>query len=86
MLQTTDFGRLACKGRPVVARSVLAAVPMTGVVNRILPVLDGGGERTVAAVAGAFSSEPFRFGQPTLHGVRITNRWSGPGQHALLGR
>jgi len=59
---------------------------MMGVVNRNLPVLDGGGERTVAAVAGAFSSEPFRFGQPTLDGVRITNRWSGPGQRALLGR
>ena len=26
--------------------------------NRILPVLDGGGERSVAAVAEAFPSEP----------------------------
>src|SRR4030067_1106194 len=38
------YGRcLACKGRPVVARSVRAAVPMMGVVNRILHVLEGGG-------------------------------------------
>ena len=27
-----------------------------------------------------------RFGQALMHSVRITNRWSGPGQRALLGR
>jgi len=42
---------LACKDQPVVGRSLRAVVPMMGVVNRILPVLDGGGERTVAALA-----------------------------------
>ena len=83
---TFHFGRLACEGQPVVARSVWAGLPMMGVMNRILPVLAAGGERTVAARAGALQWEPFRFGQPILHSVRITNRWSGPGQRALLGR
>jgi len=58
MMQTTDFGHLACEGQPVVARSVGAVVPMMGVMNRILPEVADGGERTVAAVAEAFSSEP----------------------------
>ena len=55
---TFHFGRLACEGQPVVARSVWAGLPMMGVMNRILPVLAGGGERSVAAVAEAFPSEP----------------------------
>jgi len=58
VLHTTNFGRLSCQGQPVVGRSLWAGLPMMGVVDRILPVLDGGGERAVAAAVGAFSSEP----------------------------
>ena len=85
MMQTTHSRRLACKGQPVVGRSPRPVVQ--GRECESNPARAGWRRRAVRCRFGRSSIlGDIRFGQPLMHSVRITNRWSGPGQRALLGR
>lgn len=85
-LRAIKVRHLASPGRPAVDWPPPGLMPAMVAMDQPLPALDCGGERTVVAAVEALLGEPFRFGPPLLDQNRITIRWSGPGQRALLGR